>query len=135
MKMFRFLWTFLLMVTLSFGFTACSSDDEPKPEPEPIHKPFFEFEKGSYKVSSEAQTIEVVVHTNIKVSVTTMGEDSRWINITNVQQTDEYLRYQVNVKENTDEKERIGNLVFSSASGKESLGANTIVIIQSGVTP
>lgn len=124
----------LMIVAMPLAFSSCS-DDEPKPEPEPTHKPFFEFEKGSYKVSSEAQTIEVVIHTNIKVSATTMGEDSRWINITNVQQTDEYLTYQVNVKENTDEKERIGNLVFSSASGKESLGANTIVIIQSGVTP
>jgi len=133
MKLSEYFALMLMIVAIPFVFSSCSSDNELEPEPTP--KSFFEIEKGSYKVSSEAQTIEVVVHTNIKVSATTMGEDSQWITITNVLQDDDYLTYQVNVKENTDEKERIGNLVFSSASGKESLGANTIVIIQSGVIP
>ena len=135
MKLMEHFALLLMIVAMPLVFSSCSSDDEPKPEPEPTPKSFFEIEKGSYKVSSEAQTIEVLIHTNIKVSATTEGEDSQWITITNVLQDDDYLTYQVNLKENTDKKERIGNLVFSSASGKESLGANTIVIIQSGVIP
>ena len=77
MKTFRFLWTCLLMVTLPFGFTACSDDDEePVVEPEediimetplpadaePYKVYAFRHEKNSYIADAISSSILGTIH-------------------------------------------------------------------------
>lgn len=138
MKTLRLTPILFAMWTLTFGFCACSDDDEP--EVEPTQEAFFDIEKHGYEISSEAQTIEVHIHTNIKVNQN-VSEDARaWISIVGFQQTEEYLIYLLSVKENTGSEERTGIVVFTPTAEtmitpKSRIGANTIAITQAGTEP
>lgn len=137
-KYILILFPLFVVIMLSF-LLSCSNDDEPYAEPTP--KTFFEIEKVSYNVSAEAQTFDVRIHTNIKVNPQVMSDASTWISVVNPQQSeDEYLIYQLSVKENTDDKERIGNVVFMPVAGTivtddSVISGNTVVITQAGATP
>ena len=129
---------YLLMGVASLSFCACSSDDEP--EIEPAEKIFFEIEKQGYSISCEAQTIDVKIHTNIRVTVNIYGNDIGWISVVNLEQDGEYLTYHLDVKENTGNEKRIGAVAFMPAADvvipdDAYMGGNTVVITQSGVIP
>lgn len=131
---FYFFWGILL-----HSFTACSNDDEPV---EPVTEPFFEIEKAGYSISAEAQTIEVRIHTNIKVNVSIeySEEDKGWFNVGKVEEAGEYLIYELNVKENTKSSQRMGYVVFTPTAGTvipidTKISGRTIVITQAGIEP
>ena len=102
MRTLRLFALYLLMGVLSIGFYACSSDDK-EPKVEPAEKVFLEIEKAGYTINAEAQELEVQIHTNIKVNMSTEYSegDNGWINIGKVDATGEYLTYHLDIKENT----------------------------------
>lgn len=138
MRTLRLFAFYLLMGMASFGFYACSSDDE-EPEVEPVEKVFLEIEKAGYTINAEAQELEVQIHTNIKVNVSTEYSegDNGWINIGKADVAGDYLTYHLYVKENTKSSQRIGNLIVTPSAGQSipidaKISGNTIVITQAG---
>ena len=122
---------------LSIGFYSCSSDDEPEVEQAPM--PFLDIEKERYEISSEAQTIDVRVHTNIKdIYLDIIPFADEWISVSKIQQADEneYFSYQLNVKENTSNSKREGSLKFRPQSFVPSdVELNNFFIIIQDATP
>lgn len=113
MRTLRLFAFYLFIGILSLGFYACSINDEPEVEQAPL--PFLEVEKERYEISSEAQTIDVRVHTNIKdIYLDIIPFADEWISIVKIQQADEdeYFTYQLSVKENTGNSKREGSLKF-----------------------
>ncbi len=143
MKTQRFLGAISLFIVaiMTLSLSTCS-DDKDEPEVEPLPKAFFEIERYEFKVSAEAQTIDIRIHTNIKASTSILDNTVTWASIGNLQQTDEYLIYQINVKENTDSNERIGYIIFNPVlvpgfriADDSFKGGNTIIIIQASTEP
>lgn len=144
MKMNRFFGMIWLAAAISLSFCACGDDkDEPKIEINTLEAGFFEIEKVEYQVSAEAQTIDVLIHTNVKASTKVINnvDESIWISIGEAQQSGkDYLKYQVSVKENTENEERTGVIVFTPLPipgrmiGSSQIGSNTIIIKQAGAT-
>lgn len=128
----------LIIVTIPFFLLSCNDNKMDEPEVEPLPKAFFEIEKISYKISAEAQTFDVRIHTNIKAIPKILNDASTWVSVSVSEQTDVYLTYQVSVKENTANDEREGMIYFTpvSLSGimidESKLWNNTIVITQAG---
>lgn len=137
MKTHRFFYICLFMSILPFGFSACSNDDEPEVEQAPM--PFLDVEKERYEISSEAQTIDVRVHTNIKdIYLDIIPFADEWISVSKIQQADEneYFSYQLNVKENTSNSKREGSLKFRPQSFVPSdVELNNFFIIIQDATP
>ncbi|MBQ9884497.1 MAG: BACON domain-containing protein [Bacteroidaceae bacterium] len=137
MKTLKLLTFYLLMGMLSIGFYSCSSDDEPEVEQAPM--PFLDIEKERYEISSEAQTIDVRVHTNIKdIYLDIIPFADEWISVSKIQQADEneYFSYQLNVKENTSNSKREGSLKFRPQSFVPSdVELNNFFIIIQDATP
>ncbi len=138
MRTLRLFALYLLMGVLSIGFYACSSDDK-EPKVEPAEKVFLEIEKAGYTINAEAQELEVQIHTNIKVNMSTEYSegDNGWINIGKVDATGEYLTYHLDIKENTKSSQRIGNLIVTPSASQSipidaKISGNTIVITQAG---
>ena len=136
-KLLLIVQSLFFVTMLAFCFSACSDDE---PEIEPAEKIFFEIEKQGYSISCEAQTIDVKIHTNIRVTVNIYGNDIGWISVVNLEQDGEYLTYHLGVKENTGNEERIGAVAFMPAADvvipdDAYMGGNTVVITQSGVIP
>ncbi len=131
LKLFAF---YLLMGVASLGFYACSSDDDEPDEVEPLPISYFEIEKSGYSITSEAQTFDVRVRTNIMgISTTfTNAKDNEWISVSLAKQDKENLTFQVSVKENTDSDKREGSFVFVLSSGALVDGLNTVIISQAG---
>lgn len=137
MRMLRLFYFLLYMIILSVSLSACH-DNKDEPEVEPAPKPFFEIDKGNYKIGSEAQIVDVLIHTNIKISVGSIDyleEDKGWISITNVVGDGEDYTYQFKIKENTDEHQRTGYIVFRRTDNLADLPSNSVIIIQEGATP
>jgi len=131
------IWVCLLIMGMTMAFSACSNDDEPEVEPKPIQKVFFEIEKQGFSISSESQTFDVNVHTNIsgvKPAILTDNERA-WISIAATKQEKENLTYQVSVKENTGSEKREGAIVFQYSTGDLIGGLNTISITQDAPEP
>ena len=137
MKTLKLLTFYLLMGMLSIGFYSCSSDDEPEVEQAPM--PFLDIEKERYEISSEAQTIDVRVHTNNKdIYLDIIPFADEWISVSKIQQADEneYFSYQLNVKENTSNSKREGSLKFRPQSFVPSdVELNNFFIIIQDATP
>lgn len=107
----------LFVGLLPTGFCACSNDDEPEVEQAPM--PFLDVEKERYEIGSEAQTLDVRIHTNIKnIYLDIIPLADEWISVSKIQQADEneYFSYQLNVKENTGNSKRKGLLKFRPQS-------------------
>lgn len=140
MKIQDFLWVCLLIGSISLCCFSCN-DDKDEPEPKPVPQGFFNIEKVSYDVSAEAQTFDVRIHTNVKASPKVLGDVSSWVSVGDSQQADEYLTYQVSVKENTDSNERKGMVLFTPVPvpgimiGSSQIGSNTIIITQASAEP
>ena len=137
MRTLRLFAFYLLMGMLSIGFYSCSSDDEP--EVEPIAKSFFEIEKVKYKISSESQIIDVLIHTNINVSLGGIDyskENKGWITLINFEKNgNDYCSFQFVIKENTGENERTGYIYFRRTENMSDLPSNTVIITQAGAEP
>lgn len=140
MRKFELFALLLLVAAIPFIFFSCS-DAKDEIEPEPLQRAFFEIEKVSYEISAEAQSFDVRIHTNVKASPKVLEDVSSWVNVGISQQADEYLTYQVSVKENTDSNERKGMVLFTPVPvpgimiGSSQIGSNTIIITQAGAEP
>ena len=134
LKLFAF---YLLMGVSSIGFSACSNDDEPEVEQAPM--PFLDVEKERYEIGSEAQTLDVRIHTNIKnIYLDIIPLADEWISVSKIQQADEneYFNYQLNVKENTGNSKRKGSLKFRPLSFVPSdIELNGFFVIIQDATP
>lgn len=138
MKIYKYLVLLILIVTIPFVLLSCSNKDEP--DVEPLPEAFFEIEEHSFEISAEAQTFDVRIHTNIKASVQILENTGSWISVSYSGQKDDYLSYQISVRENTGSSVRIGNVVFTPVlvpgvriTDDSFLGGNTIIITQAGV--
>lgn len=146
MKTQRFLGaiSLFMVAVMTLSLSACSDDkDEPEFEINTLEVGFFEIEKVEYQVSAEEQTIDVLIHTNVKASTKVFNnvDECTWISIGEAQQSGkDYLKYQVSVKENTENEERTGVIVFTPLPipgrmiGSSQIGSNTIIIKQAGAT-
>ena len=133
--------SYLMWLALSIsliGFSACSDKDEP--EVEPLPEAFFKIEEHSFEISAEAQTFDVRIHTNVKASFQILENIRTWVSVGFSGQTDDYLSYQISVRENTESSVRKGNVVFTPVlvpgvriTDESFLGGNTIIITQAGV--
>ena len=135
-KTFRFFGFPLFLMVMIPIILSCNSDDEPKPEP----KSYFHIENAGFKISAEAQTLEIRIHTNINVTTKVLRDTGNWFSILYAGSVEDCLNYRVTVNENTSPEERTVQIMFEPAAGTvitpdAEMGGNMVVITQAGGEP
>lgn len=77
MKTLKWMGAALLLMTLCFGFVACSDDDKPEPAPEAL--PYITMNPLEFEIDNSEQDVVQTVKTNIEnweVVMTSGGDDS-----------------------------------------------------------
>lgn len=122
-----FFYLMLLALSISFiGFTACSSDDEPE---EPVKPPFIYAEQTLYEVDSTAQTVTVVLNTNIYKLDVWVPENNPWVQLMEIKDSENSKTLLFQIAANTEGSPRQGAIAIKDPQNR--IAAVTITIRQS----
>lgn len=127
MKTLRYFSYCLLLATITFCFSACSDDD---PE-EPVRAPYIRAEQTLYEIDATAQTITVVLNTNIAELDVFIPDKWSWIKLQKIQDSSEDNKTCIfQIAANSEEELREGSAVIvpKNVSG---VAAPTITVRQS----
>ena len=126
MKTLRFLGISLFAAILSLGFYSCSSDDEPE---EPVKPPYIYAEQTLYEVDSTAQTITVLLNTNIYKLDVWVPENYPWVQLMEIKDSENSKTLLFQIATNTEGEPRQGAVAIKDPQNR--IAAVTITIRQS----
>ena len=126
MKAFRFLGITLFVAILSLGFNACSSDDEPE---EPVRPPYIRAEQTLYEIDATAQTITVLLNTNIYKLDVWVPENYPWVQLMEIKDSENSKTLLFQIATNNEGSPRQGAVAIKDPQNR--IAAVTITIRQS----
>ena len=126
MKTHRYFITLLPFAVMSLCFSACSSDDEPE---EPVKPPYIYAEQTLYEVDSTAQTITVVLNTNIYKLDVWVPENYPWVYLMDIKDSENSKTLLFQIATNNEGSPRQGAVAIKDPQNR--IAAVTITIRQS----
>lgn len=126
MKTIRFIFFCLLLGAFSFNFYSCSNDDELE---EPVKPPYIYAEQTLYEIDSTAQTITVILNTNIYKLDVWVPDEYPWIQLVEVKDAENSKTLLFQIASNTEGSPRQGAVAIKDPQNR--IAAVTITIRQS----